>query len=116
MIIGETRGEAAELLGDGSQVQRVMAELHGAQRHRLGWAEADIEREVPLLAAEVERELRAALDVPPAPPGGTSGAAVPAAAARAAVEYAAVVVRHVLARSMRSALRAHRIARTAETP
>ena len=62
MIIGETQGDAPDLLRDGDQVQRLMAELHGAQRHRLGWAEADIERESALLVAEVERTLRAATD------------------------------------------------------
>jgi hypothetical protein len=51
MIVGETRGTSPELLADGAHVQRVMSELHGAQRHRLGWSEADIEREGPLLRA-----------------------------------------------------------------
>jgi signal transduction histidine kinase/DNA-binding response OmpR family regulator len=122
MTIGETRGEAPELLGDGSQVQRLMAELHGAQRHRLGWAARDVERETPLLAAEVERSLRAAIDVAPAAAvgvedgGAAPGSEVSAAAVSAAVHYAVAVTRHVLERALRTALRAHQFSRAAETP
>jgi hypothetical protein len=57
MIIGETRGKSPDLLRDGGQVQRFMSELHGAQRFRLGWSEADIDREVGLLISEVARAL-----------------------------------------------------------
>ena len=60
MIIGETRGKAADLLADGAAMQRVMAELHGAQRHRLGWKAVDVEREIPFLLAELEAVLQAA--------------------------------------------------------
>ncbi len=122
MTIGETRGEAPELLGDGSQVQRLMAELHGAQRHRLGWAAADIERETPLLVAEVERSLRAALTVAPTATvavedgGAAPGSEVSAAAVGAAVRYTVAVTRHVLEQAMRTALRAHQFSRAAETP
>ena len=119
MIIGETRGQAPELLGDGSQVQRLMAELHGAQRQRIGWSEADIERETPLLLAEVERALRAAVDAV-----ATTGAAMAAAdetgisasSVRAAVEYATTVMRHMLTRASWTAVRAYRLARAMATP
>ena len=60
-IVGETQGGEPELLGDGGHVQRLMAELHGAQRHRLGWSEADIEREVEILYNEVVRAIRLAV-------------------------------------------------------
>jgi signal transduction histidine kinase len=120
MVIGETRGKAPELLGDGGQVQRVMSELHGAQRHRLGWSEADIERETPLLFGEVVRVLEGALDT------GTAG--VPVGADRgtddedfrepilAASRYAADVTRYVFEQSTRTAVRAHRFAKAADTP
>jgi hypothetical protein len=129
MIIGETRGEAPELLGDGAQVQRVMAELHGAQRHRLGWSEADIERESPLLIAETERALRAALTVVVPDGAGTDTAskdaagtdaagtaATPSESASAAARYASVAARQMLEQGMRTALRAFRFAKATATP
>ena len=119
MTIGETRGEAPELLGDGAQVQRVMSELHGAQRHRLGWSETDIERETPLLAAEIERALHSALSTAVAGGEGTSDsgdAEPPGQAARAAAHYAAIATRQMLQQATRTALRAHRFAKTIATP
>ena len=115
MVIGETRGQAAELLADGGQMQRMMAELHGAQRQRLGWAEADIERETPLLLAEIERALREAVDmaaiVELADGAVLSGIQVSARAVGAAAAYAVHVARHVLHQSTRTAIRAYRFAK-----
>jgi len=119
MVIGETRGRAPELLRDGGQVQRLMAELHGAQRHRLGWSEADIERESPLLVAEVERALQGALETGPAdasPGGSAPNGAIPEEAVRAAAKYATDVSRHVLEQATRTAIRAFRFAQVADTP
>jgi signal transduction histidine kinase len=123
MIIGETRGRAPELLGDGAQVQRVMDELHGAQRHRLGWSEGDLEREGPLFLAEVEQALRGALDAglgAAAPDGGAVGDAgtdtrIDAATVRAAAAYAIDLARHMATESARTSMRAYRFARTADT-
>ena len=121
MVIGETRGQAPELLGDGGQVQRLMDELHGAQRHRLGWSEGDIEREVQFMLAEVKRALQAAVDttategIATAP--GTREAAAPelsVQAVRTATRYAADVVHHVMERGLRTTLRAYRFAKAAE--
>ncbi len=117
MVIGETQGQAPELLGDGGQVQRLIDELHGAQRLRLGWSEADIEREMPLLRAEVERALLAAVDtatVRGTSPGAAQGDPITDAALQAAARYAADVVRHILDRSARTAIRAYRFAKAAE--
>jgi signal transduction histidine kinase len=111
MTVGEMRGQAPELLADGAEVERVMSELHGAQRHRLGWAEADIERESPLLLAEIERAVRGALDT--AVGGGTVGGT---AVVRVAVQYATDVARASLEQSTRTAIRAYRFARAAATP
>ena len=61
-VLGETCGSDPELLADGGHLQRLVAELHGAQRHRLGWSEADIERETKILVAEVERAINASVD------------------------------------------------------
>ena len=120
MVIGETQGKAPELLGDGGQIQRLIDELHGAQRLRLGWSESDIEREMPLLLAEIERALLAAVDTPTTigitanAEAGPSEDFITSAAARTATRYAADVVRHIVDRSTRTAIRAHRFAKAAE--
>jgi hypothetical protein len=101
-----------------------MAELHGAQRHRLGWSEADLERETPLFVAEVERALHAAVDTEltrastsdetSAPTAGATE--ISAEAAHVAVQYAAIVARHMFTQATWTALRAFRVARATETP
>jgi hypothetical protein len=53
------------LVRDGAAVRRLLAERHGAQRARLGWDEAALEREFILLGEELERVLVTRLsDVP----------------------------------------------------
>ena len=119
-VIGETRGQAPELLADGGQVQRLMGELHGAQRHRLGWSEADILRETPLLFAEIERVLRDALSTPRTDDADTAGAteriSISPKAVEVALRYALDVTRHVLDQGTRTAVRAFREAKSADTP
>jgi signal transduction histidine kinase len=120
MVIGETRGRAPELLGDGGQVQRLMAELHGAQRSRLGWSEEDLERDTRLLRVEVERTLESAVGGPATAHGEGTAAigevGIDPSARRAAVQYAGVVTRHVLDQAASVALRAHRATRVADAP
>jgi signal transduction histidine kinase len=48
-ILAAAGGEPSELLADGSRIQRVIGELHGAQRQRLGWTEAQLLHEVELV-------------------------------------------------------------------
>jgi hypothetical protein len=48
-ILAGAQGEPSELLADGSRIQRVIGELHGAQRQRLGWGEPQLLREVELV-------------------------------------------------------------------
>ena len=120
MMIGETRGQAPDLLRDGGQVQRLMSELHGAQRFRLGWSEADIERETGLLLIEVHKALKGSVAVADATrAAGAEGVDIPdiqEAPLRMAAEYAEVVARHVLEQSARTALRAYRFAKAADAP
>jgi histidine kinase/DNA gyrase B/HSP90-like ATPase len=119
MIIGESRGEGPELLGDGAQVQRVMAELHGAQRYRLGWTEADIEREGELLIAEIRRALEAALSTSVVVGGTTNEAGEtepPNEATRAAAAFAAAAAQQMLEQGTRVALRSYRFAKATSTP
>ena len=48
-ILGGTQGEPSDLLADGSRIQRLIGELHGAQRQRLGWSEEQLLHEVQLV-------------------------------------------------------------------
>ena len=54
-ILDERGGERLPLIADGTVIQRVIAERHGAQRHRLGWTEDELRREYAALVSEVER-------------------------------------------------------------
>ena len=54
-ILDDRGGERIPLIEDGTLIQRVIAERHGAQRHRLGWTEDELRREHAALVAEVER-------------------------------------------------------------
>ena len=54
-IIDERGTRAAPLIVDGTAIQRLIAERHGAQRQRLGWTEEELRREHAALLAEVER-------------------------------------------------------------
>jgi PAS domain S-box-containing protein len=119
MIIGETKGQAPDLLADGGQVQRVMAELHGVQRHRLGWSEPDLERQTPLLLAEIVGAIHSAVDIAhTAEPAEVvqPEVAYSTDATRSAVQYAVEVARHMLERAARRTLRAYRFAKSAPGP
>ncbi|HEX6369195.1 MAG TPA: GAF domain-containing sensor histidine kinase [Longimicrobium sp.] len=48
-ILAGAGGEPSALLTDGSRIQQVIGELHGAQRQRIGWSEAQLAREVELV-------------------------------------------------------------------
>jgi signal transduction histidine kinase len=121
-IIGETKGKDPDLLGDGGHVQRLMAELHGAQRHRLGWSEGDIEREVQILYEEVERAIRAAVDTAATARalqdsgGGSQRETVAPASVASATRYALDVADRVLHQSSITTIRSHRFARNADAP
>jgi hypothetical protein len=47
------RDESA-LLTDGTRIQRLICELHGRQRFRLGWTEEALHREYEIMDSEVE--------------------------------------------------------------
>jgi len=58
VAVEEARGQPSGLLADGTEIQRLLAERHGAQRARLGWASDDLHREWQILDEEIERTLR----------------------------------------------------------
>jgi signal transduction histidine kinase len=57
VIVSEVGAEASTLLHDGNAIRNDIAERHGAQRCRIGWAVADIEREYDVLLEEIERAI-----------------------------------------------------------
>lgn len=59
-IIEESDGEPSQLMRDGSEIQTLIANRHGAHRQSLGWTEHEIGREYGLLFTEVERTVRGA--------------------------------------------------------
>ena len=54
----EPVGEPAASLRDGSAIQRVVADRHGAQRARLGWSEQEVRREFTILREEIVAAVR----------------------------------------------------------
>jgi len=63
LVVLENAGELddaaeSELLSDGIKIQRLVAELHGRQRYRLGWTEHALEREYQILREEVDSLVR----------------------------------------------------------
>jgi signal transduction histidine kinase len=57
-LVVEMGGEPSQILRDGTEVQRLLAERHGAQRARLGWAETAHAREFEIVRDEVETSVR----------------------------------------------------------
>ena len=51
-------GEPSAAVRDGTAIQRLVAMLHGAQRARLGWSEAELRREFTILREELADALR----------------------------------------------------------
>jgi hypothetical protein len=58
IVLEDSGGHPTPLMQDAAEIQRLIAERHGAQRARLGWNEATLERECEILSEEVERALR----------------------------------------------------------
>ena len=55
--VADSAGEPSELLRDAADIQRMIAERHGAQRQRLGWSEDAVRREYRILQEIVLRTL-----------------------------------------------------------
>ncbi|MFN2567582.1 MAG: sensor histidine kinase [Gemmatimonadaceae bacterium] len=58
IVLEDSGGHPTLLMQDGVEIQRLVAERHGAQRARLGWNEDMLRRELGILSQEVERALR----------------------------------------------------------
>jgi hypothetical protein len=55
MAVEEGDGQPSGLLSDGSDILRMLADRHGAQRQRLGWTPPALEREWQLFSEELHR-------------------------------------------------------------
>ena len=64
LVVEEAAGEPSPLLADALEIQRLVAERHGAQRARLGWTEAALRREFMIIREEVERVVRKSVPKP----------------------------------------------------
>jgi len=58
VVMEEAKGSHSATLADAVEIQRLISELHGAQRQRLGWSEAVLRREFMILREELERLVR----------------------------------------------------------
>jgi PAS domain S-box-containing protein len=57
-LIEAARGGPSDTLRDGTAIQRLVSERHGALRARLGWDVAELRREFQILREEVEAAVR----------------------------------------------------------
>jgi signal transduction histidine kinase len=58
IIVDQAESNAAELLYDSTEIQRTIAERHGARRHRQSWTEQSLSRDFEVLKEEAERVIR----------------------------------------------------------
>ncbi len=91
-LLAETKGRASDLLRDGAEIKRLLAELHGAQRYRLGWTEGEIARDVDTLSAELVAAISSLSDNAPA------------------VEFVIDIVRKILVQWKQTSIRGYRFA------
>jgi signal transduction histidine kinase len=61
LLLAEEQSDlASEVLRDGSRIQNLIAEIHGAQRRKLGWSEEALRRDFGVLRAVIREEAEAA--------------------------------------------------------
>jgi hypothetical protein len=60
-VVEDAGPEPVSLLADAMEIQRLIAERHGAQRAGLGWTEASMRREYMIIREELERLVRGAV-------------------------------------------------------
>jgi hypothetical protein len=60
MAVEEAHGQPSRLVSDGSDILRMLADRHGAQREQLGWTRPALEREWQLLSEELQGAIRRA--------------------------------------------------------
>ena len=98
IAIEEAEGEPSALLTDATEIQRFIAERHGAQRARMGWSAQHVKREYALLGEELARAIH------------RRSRAVP----DAAIEEALTIVKRALEQGEEASMRGLQRARVAE--
>ena len=88
LVLEEAGGEPSPLLADAMEIQRLVAERHGAQRAHLGWTESALRREMMIIREELERVVRT--HVPPNGPLQAADAVATANRFLDAIEYLSV--------------------------
>ena len=58
IAVEESEGQPSALIADGTEIQRLVAERHGAQRARLGWSADALRREWRIVGEETARAIR----------------------------------------------------------
>jgi hypothetical protein len=94
------KNEPSESVQDGTVIQRVVAQRHGAQRARLGWSEAEVRREFEILEEELANAVRRRMPFSHGVPTAESGKGE----GERALEY----LHHALAIAERLSLQSHR--------
>jgi hypothetical protein len=61
LVLVQKPEDSARLLRDGSEIQRAIAERHGAQRASYGWTEPLFHRELAILGEDIDALLRSKL-------------------------------------------------------
>ena len=61
IVVVGAGGESTPLMRDSSDIQRLIADRHGAYRQRAGWTDQELEREYDLLLETIEEFVRTAL-------------------------------------------------------
>jgi signal transduction histidine kinase len=64
LIVADAGPDAADLLRDGSAIQRAIAEAHGARRYAQGWEEKSVRRDHAIFRREVERIIQEQIGEP----------------------------------------------------
>jgi signal transduction histidine kinase len=60
-VVEEASGKPSQMLADAMEIQRLVAERHGAQRARLGWTEQSMRREFMIIREELQGFVRDAV-------------------------------------------------------
>ena len=58
IVLEETAGQPSSIMADGADIQRLIADRHGAQRARLAWTVDTLRRDHEILREEVSKALR----------------------------------------------------------